>query len=73
MKHHKEDNKNYAFLNGISDRLINWIAKRLYVGYKKTTDLYTNMHISYNELESANDHSLNKPTCSFKPLATSPN
>lgn len=52
MKHHKEDNKNYAFLNGISDRLINWIAKRLYVGYKKTTDLHTNMHSNHNEFES---------------------
>lgn len=39
-RHHVEDNVNYAFLNGISDPLINIIAKRLYAGYKNTTDLH---------------------------------
>lgn len=37
-KHHMEDNVNYAFLNGISDPLINVIAKSLYAGYKNNTD-----------------------------------
>lgn len=37
-KHHLEDNINYAFLNGVSDKLINIIAKRFYPGYKNTTD-----------------------------------
>ena len=37
-KHHLNDNMNYAFLNGISDPLINIIAKKFYSGYKKGTD-----------------------------------
>ena len=37
-KHHLEDNINYAFLNGMSDPLINIIAKKFYAGYKNTTD-----------------------------------
>ena len=37
-KHHLEDNINYAFLNGVSDPLVNIIAKRFYSGYKSTTD-----------------------------------
>lgn len=37
-KHHVCDNVNYAFLNGISDPLINIIAKRFYKGYKNDTD-----------------------------------
>jgi len=36
--HHEQDNMNYAFLNGVSDPLINPIARRLYTGYKSTTD-----------------------------------
>jgi hypothetical protein len=39
-RHHIEDNVNYAFLNGMSDPLINIIAKKLYPGYKSTTDLH---------------------------------
>lgn len=37
-RHHLEDNINYAFLNGMSDPLINIVAKRFYPGYKNTTD-----------------------------------
>jgi sterol desaturase/sphingolipid hydroxylase (fatty acid hydroxylase superfamily) len=36
-RHHLEDNRNYAFLNGWSDPLLNLIARR-YPGYKTTTD-----------------------------------
>ena len=36
--HHEQDNSNYAFLNGMSDPLLNWIARRFYSGYKSTTD-----------------------------------
>jgi len=36
--HHEQDNTNYAFLNGLSDPLLNWIAKSIYSGYKSTTD-----------------------------------
>lgn len=38
--HHQCDNMHYAFLNGVSDSILNWIAKRIYPGYKKTTDLH---------------------------------
>jgi hypothetical protein len=39
--HHLNDNMNYAFLNGLSDPLINWIAKTWYkAGYKNATDLH---------------------------------
>lgn len=37
-RHHLEDNLNYAFLNGLSDPLINLIARRVYGGYKHGTD-----------------------------------
>lgn len=39
-RHHREDNVNYAFLNGISDPLLNVIARRWGRGYKRTTDLH---------------------------------
>ncbi|MBN1595558.1 hypothetical protein JW933_06495 [candidate division FCPU426 bacterium] len=38
--HHTEDNVNYAFLNGMTDPLLNVIAKHVYPGYKKTTDIH---------------------------------
>lgn len=37
-KHHLKDNVNYAFLNCMSDPLINIISKKFYPGYKNTTD-----------------------------------
>ncbi len=39
-RHHLADNVDYAFLNGFTDPLLNVIAKKLYPGYKKTTDLH---------------------------------
>lgn len=39
-KHHTKDNINYAFLNGITDPIINIIAKYLYKGYKNNSDLH---------------------------------
>ncbi len=38
--HHDQDNTNYAFLNGVSDPLINRIAGVFYPGYKSTTDIH---------------------------------
>lgn len=42
MKHHRvhhiSDNVNYAFLNGMSDPLLNIIAKRFFKGYKNHSD-----------------------------------
>ncbi|WP_281183981.1 fatty acid desaturase CarF family protein [Trichlorobacter lovleyi] len=40
VRHHLQDNTSYAFLNGISDPLLNLIAARIYKGYKQTTDLH---------------------------------
>lgn len=40
MRHHFEDNTNYAFLNGMTDPLLNVIAKAMCRGYKNTTDLH---------------------------------
>ena len=37
-RHHLEDNKNYAFLNGWSDPLLNLIAAAVYPGYQETTN-----------------------------------
>ena len=39
-EHHQKDNKSYAFLNGMSDPLLNYIAKKYYHGYKKVSDLH---------------------------------
>jgi|GEM_PF-213884 len=38
MRHHRDDNVNYAFLNGMTDPVINWIAATFYRGYKGNTD-----------------------------------
>ncbi len=37
-RHHREDNVDYAFLNGVTDPLLNAIARRVSGGYKGTTD-----------------------------------
>jgi hypothetical protein len=39
-EHHSKDNLNYAFLNAMTDPLIDLIAFRLYPGYKSTTDTH---------------------------------
>ena len=38
--HHLQDNVSYAFLNGLTDPLLNPIAKRFFKGYKQHTDLH---------------------------------
>lgn len=38
--HHMQDNIGYAFLNGLTDPLINLIAARFSPGYKQNTDLH---------------------------------
>lgn len=40
MRHHVEDNVNYAFLNGMTDPLLNVIARFVSRGYKNTTDTH---------------------------------
>lgn len=44
MQHHRVDNVNYAFLNGMSDPLINWIARNFYRGYRSGTELHTALY-----------------------------
>ena len=39
-RHHLHNNVSYTFLNGLTDPLIDPIARRLYPGYKLTTDLH---------------------------------
>jgi hypothetical protein len=39
-RHHTHDNTRYAFLNGMTDPLLNVIAGQWFGGYKKTTDLH---------------------------------
>lgn len=39
-RHHLEDNVSYAFLNAVTDPLVDLAAKRFYPGYKRGTDLH---------------------------------
>ncbi len=50
-KHHKGDNVQYTFLNGMSDFIVDAIAKRVYKGYKTTTD----RHYEAYEYEETNN------------------
>jgi len=38
--HHSRDNTHYAFLNGATDPLLNFIAKRMFDGYRERADLH---------------------------------
>jgi hypothetical protein len=42
--HHEKDNQSYAFLNGMSDFLLDKIAARVYGGYKENSDLHTKLY-----------------------------
>lgn len=48
-KHHLQDNRDYAFLNGCTDPLLNLIAPFYCDGYKRKTDLH---YACYSGLES---------------------
>jgi len=48
-RHHLEDNKNYAFLNGFTDPLLNLCATAVFKGYKDTTDT----HYAHYEVQNA--------------------
>ena len=43
--HHREDNTHYAFLNGITDPLLNKISRCYYAGYKNHADQHTLAYI----------------------------
>lgn len=48
--HHLQDNRNYAFLNGFTDPLLNRIAAACCKGYKNNTDLhYANYFVADSE------------------------
>lgn len=49
--HHRYDNINYAFLNGLTDPLLNIIAQKLYKGYKKNADLHA---LNYDDSQTKN-------------------
>lgn len=46
-RHHLQDNNGYAFLNGWTDPLLDWLAARFASGYKETTD----HHYAYYVIE----------------------
>jgi len=50
-RHHLEDNRNYAFLNGFTDPLLNLCAAAIFPGYKHTTDTHY-AHYAIEDTES---------------------
>lgn len=44
--HHRQDNMNYAFLNGLTDPLLNKISHYCYSGYKNNADQHTKAYLS---------------------------
>lgn len=46
--HHKQDNINYAFLNGFSDPLLNIIARCFFSGYKHNSDIHVSSYMNNN-------------------------
>lgn len=49
--HHEQDNTNYAFLNALTDPLLNLIARKCFPGYKNTTDRHFAKYMSTLEAE----------------------
>lgn len=43
-KHHIRDNMNYAFLNGMTDPLLNPLANKYFPGYRNTTDKHYRLY-----------------------------
>jgi len=39
-RHHVKDNVSYTFLNGVTDPLVDFIAKMFFTGYRNKTDLH---------------------------------
>lgn len=48
--HHIQDNRNYAFLNGMSDPILNIIAKFFYKGYQN----YSDKHVAFYMRQALN-------------------
>jgi hypothetical protein len=51
QRHHLQDNKNYTFLNCMTDSLVDLIANFLRLGYKNTTDTH---YASYSGADTEN-------------------
>lgn len=49
--HHRSDNINYAFLNGITNPIINKMASYLYEGYKNNSDKHV---LAYSGIQTSN-------------------
>lgn len=54
MKHHKYDNMNYAFLNGMTDPIINKIAHTFYRGYRDNTDQHIDLYKAQRHAKGLN-------------------
>ena len=50
-RHHHRDNQSYAFLNGMTDPILDRIASLFFAGYKTTTDLH---YARYTGKDTAN-------------------
>jgi len=49
LKHHRSDNTNYSFLNGVTDPVVNKISRYLYQGYKNNADLHTSAYLKMEQ------------------------
>jgi hypothetical protein len=56
LNHHRADNIQYAFLNGVSDFLLNIIARYCYKGYKNHADV----HVAYYIKETLKNNPFNE-------------
>lgn len=50
--HHLQDNVSYTFLNGVTDPLVDFIARRYFPGYKNNTDLHYARYAGLNRPRS---------------------
>lgn len=49
LAHHKQDNTHYAFLNGMTDPLLNKISRYCYAGYKNHADQHTQAYLKITQ------------------------
>lgn len=49
LAHHKQDNTHYAFLNGMTDPLLNKISHYCYAGYKNHADQHTQAYLKITQ------------------------
>lgn len=51
INHHRNDNTHYAFLNGMTDPLLNQISHYLYAGYKNNADKHISAYVKAKTLK----------------------